>query len=171
VDLQYDAIARHFTVIDRDVHDDFPLRYAVSTYDRGFLGNPENLTFEGPLSSTTKFYPARPTRDREEGVFVVPNPFRRASAFQESGPRVVFANLPTECTIRIFTESAYQLATLEHGVGKPGSTSPTSREWNLRTDVGNEVVPGIYIYYVNGINRVDQGAESFEDTGKLIIVK
>lgn len=179
LELRYDPAQRHFTVIDLDIHDDFPFRYAVSAFDRGFLGNTEGLTFEGALATTEKFYPARPSRDRGQKVFVVPNPFKRHSDFQEREPKVVFANLPTECAIRIYSESAEHLITLHHGPGEPRSTSPTSREWDLRTDSGEPIVSGIYIFHVEGTNTFQRPItggtetvnESLEQVGKFIVAR
>lgn len=179
LELRYDPTRRHFTVIDLDIHDDFPYRYAVSTFDRGFLGNTEGLTFEGALATTAKIYPARPTRDRGEKAFVVPNPFKRSSDFQEGGPKVVFANLPTACTIRIYNESVEHLITLNHGPGESRSTSPTSREWDLRTDSGQPIVSGIYIFHVEGTNTFQRPIpggtetvnEAIEQVGKFIVAR
>jgi hypothetical protein len=180
VELVYDPVARHFRFVDHDVHDDFPYRYAVSTFDRGFLGNLEDLTFEGALVSSGKLYPAKSARVREEEISVVPNPFKVASDFQEGGPKVVFANLPTECTIRVFTESAEHLVTLQHGPGEAHSTSPTSREWDLRTGNGERIVPGIYIFHVEGTDRYERAldgggtesvTEAVEQTGKMIVIR
>jgi hypothetical protein len=172
----FDPVGRRFTLIDRDIHDDFPYRYAVSTFDRGFLGNPRDLTFEGPLAESGKFYPARQTRDRTDKVYVVPNPYKRRSDFQERDAKVVFANLPTECTIRIFTESVEHVITLRHGPGESGSTSPTSREWNLRNDSGLPIAPGIYIFQIEGTNRYSEPGggtvtEGVQQVGKLIIAR
>ncbi len=180
IDLVYDPAARAFTVTDFDVHDDFPYRYAVSTFDRGFLGNNLGLTFEGPRAETGKLYPAVQERVRSREIYVVPNPYKRRADFQERGAKVVFANLPTAATIRVFNEAAEHLITLEHGPGQPRSTSPTSREWDLRTDAGEHLVPGIYLFHVQGTDRRDvpvEGGgtqtvtESVEQTGKFIVVR
>jgi hypothetical protein len=174
VELIYDPDARVFRVIDRTIHDDFPYRFAVSTFDRGFLGNAEDTTFEGLLKGSQVHYPAR--RNRTSGVaYAVPNPYKRSAAWQAGSPRIVFANLPTECTIRIFNEAADHVATLVHGPGQALSTSPTSRAWDLASEQGMALVPGIYIFQIEGTNRIDVGgverAERFEQVGKVIIVR
>ena len=171
VRLAYDPANRMFTVTDRDVHDDFPYRYAVSAFDRGFLGNDAGLTFEGPLTKSEKLYPAAQAHRADTQIYVVPNPYKRHSDFQERDARVVFANLPTECTIRIFNEAAEHVITLLHGPGNAESTSPTSREWDLRTNAGAPIVPGIYIFYVQGTDRSGAVAQSVEQTGKFIVVR
>ena len=53
-----------------------------------------------------------------------------------------FINLPNECTIHIFTVDADQIKTIYHN-----STSGTEA-WDLRTEGGREIAPGIYIYLV-----------------------
>lgn len=169
LELFYDPVARAFTLTDRDIHNDFPYRYAVSTFDRGFLGNQEDLTYEGVLSSTEKVYPAPQARNRASGVYVVPNPYNERSQFQEGGRRVVFANLPTRCTIRIYTAAADYVTTLVHGPGQAGSTSPTSRQWDLRSEAGVGIAAGIYLFYVDGTD--DAVPESFQQYGKFIIAR
>lgn len=180
VDLVYDPATRTFTVTDFDVHDDFPYRYAVSTFDRGFLGNNSGLTFEGTRAESGKLYPAVRQRVRARDIYVVPNPYKRRADFQERGAKIVFANLPTTCTIRVFNEAAEHVITLEHGPGQPRSTSPTSREWDLRTDSGVHLVPGIYIFHVQGTDRREEPlegggtqtvTEDVEHAGKFIVVR
>lgn len=180
VDLVYDPAARTFTVTDFDVHDDFPYRYAVSAFDRGFLGNDAGLTFEGPRTESGKLYPSTRARLPDREIYTVPNPYKRRADFQERGAKIVFANLPTQATIRIFNEAAEHLITLEHGPGQPRSTSPTSREWDLRTDSGMHLVPGIYIFHVQGTDRREEPVagggtqtvtENVEQTGKFVIVR
>lgn len=179
VTLDYNASTRTFSVTDDDIHNDFPYRYAVSTFDRWFLGNPKDSTSEGTLATTEKLYPA-PSSRRRGKAFVVPNPYVKRSAFQETGRRVVFANLPTTCTIRIFTVSTDYVTTLRHGPGEAGSTSATSREWDLRSDAGREVAAGIYLYYIDGTNRAERElpeggtetvVEPFQQYGKLMIAR
>jgi len=169
LELTYDPVARTFLLVDRDIHNDFPYRYAVSTYDRGFLGNQEDVTFEGILATTEKVYPAPQARNPRDGAYVVPNPYNERSHFQEGAPRVVFANLPTRCTIRVFTAAADYVTTLTHGPGEAASTSPTSRQWDLRSDAGISIAPGIYVFYVDGVD--DAVPESVQQYGKFIIAR
>lgn len=167
IELIYDPVARSFEFNDRSVHNDFPYVYGVSTFDRGFLGtvsNPENETFEGQIASTEKIYPARQARGGGP-VYAVPNPYKQSADWEEGDRRIVFANLPESCLIRIFTAAADHLATLEHGPGIAQSTSPTSRTWDLRTDAGRIVAPGIYIFQVEGTSS------GFLQTGKVIIAR
>jgi hypothetical protein len=180
ISLEYDDASRTFRITDRDLHDDFPYRYAVSTFDRGFLDNDGSVTYEGTLVMTEKLYPARSSRLRSREVIVVPNPYRKSAGWEENEPKVVFRNMPTEATIRLFSIAADHVATIRHGPGERTSTSPTSATWNLRSDAGARVASGIYIFYIEGTNRYDRDlgegetetvTEPFQQVGKLIIVR
>jgi hypothetical protein len=162
--LTYDAQNRRYQLVDTDIHDDFPYRYGLSTFDRLFLGNEQDVTLESPRSESRVIYPARTARDPSTEVYVVPNPYKRHADWDEGGPKVVFANLPNPCSIRIFTAATDHIATLEHRYpGEARSTSATSATWNLKTDRDEDIVPGIYIWYVE--------AESFQQVGKMIVVR
>jgi hypothetical protein len=163
VELDYDPGARMFTFTDFDIHNDFPYRYSITTFDRGFFGNEFNIVYEGQLNSPEKVYPGRLQRDPNQEVFVVPNPYIRHAAWEEGEPKVVFTNLPPECTIRIFTEAADHVITVNHGPNEPKTTSPTTVTWDLKTDGGEDLVPGVYIYYVEG--------SGFQSTGKMMVAR
>ena len=178
ITLRYDG--QEFTLTDNDVHNDFPYNYGVNTFDRGFLGNPENVTLDGDLATTGKFYPANPTRDQNDMVYTVPNPYKSSADWEEGDRKLVFANLPTRCTVRIFTVAAEHIQTFQHGPGESATTSETSATWNLQTASGETVAPGIYIFYVDGTNTYDRSVtgggtetvtEPFQQTGKMMIVR
>jgi hypothetical protein len=164
IELTYDAVGRSFQVVDRDIHDDFPYKYAVSTFDIGFLGNRQSLVYEGALAETQRIYPSIQARDAARQAYAVPNPYKRSAAWEESEARIVFANLPPACTIRIFSEAADHVATLQHGPGQAITTSPTSAHWNLVSDAGEDIAPGIYIFFI-------ESADGFQQTGKVIIAR
>jgi hypothetical protein len=167
ITLVYDPIGRSFALADSSVHNDFPYEYGLSTFDRGFLGNVQNVTFEGEVSRSGKLYPARAQRVAGSKVYVVPNPYKESSDWEEGERKIVFSNLPSSAIIRIFSAAADHLVTLEHGPGVPQSTSATSRSWNLKTARGQTVVPGIYIYQVEGTGS----AEAFRQVDKFIVAR
>ena len=180
IDLHYDPTTGLYELADRDVHNDFPFRYAVSSFDRGFLGNAENRTYEGAIVPTGKIYPGNSRRDRDRSVIVVPNPYRASAAWEEGTPKVTFTNLPTEATIRLYTVGADYVATVRHRPGGPASISATSAIWDLRSDAGSRVSSGIYVFHIEGTNRYEQSvsgggtqtiAEPLEQTGKLIVIR
>ncbi len=163
VDLDYDAVGRTFTFTDRDIHNDFPYRYAVSTFDTRYFGNTQGIVDEGALVSSTKIYPGHLGRNAQQNVYVVPNPYVRSADWQEGEAKVVFTNLPETCTIRVFTEATDHLATLQHGPNESRTTSPTTATWNLKTESGEDLASGVYIYFVEG--------PGFTQTGKLMVAR
>ena len=83
-------------------------------------------------------------------IRVVPNPYVVSSLYEselgelrlEPLRQIQFINLPANCTIYIYTVAADKIKTLYHA-----SQSGTAT-WDLRTESGREVTPGVYIYIV-----------------------
>jgi hypothetical protein len=83
-------------------------------------------------------------------IKVVPNPYMVSSLYEreygelrrEPLRQIQFINLPSECTIYIFSVSADLVKTLHH------SSSNGTETWDLRTESGREIAPGVYIYVV-----------------------
>jgi hypothetical protein len=83
-------------------------------------------------------------------IRVVPNPYVVSSLYEselgelrlEPLRQIQFINLPSICTIYIFTVAADLVKTLYHN--SQGGTEV----WDLRTESGREVAPGVYIYAV-----------------------
>ncbi len=83
-------------------------------------------------------------------IKVVPNPYLVSSLYEreygelrkEPIRRLLFINLPPECTIYIFSVSADLVKTLHH------NSSNGTEIWDLRTESGREIAPGVYIYVV-----------------------
>jgi hypothetical protein len=83
-------------------------------------------------------------------IRVVPNPYIVSSLYEpefgelrrEPLRQIQFINLPTECTIYIFTIDADLIKTINHN-----STNGTE-VWDLRTEGGRELAAGMYIYVV-----------------------
>jgi hypothetical protein len=98
-------------------------------------------------------------------VKVVPNPYLISSQFeQEFGTarrepiRVLkFNNLPTKCTIHIFTLDGDQVQTIDH------NRDNGTEDWNMRGAGGREIAPGIYIYLVK--------TDTAEKIGRFAVIK
>ena len=103
-----------------------------------------------------------------EDIAVVPNPYIVAASWEPRhqyssgrGPRKIdFINLPSECTIKIFTLSGYLVTTIYHkDVYENGTES-----WNLLSSDNLEIAYGVYLYHVDapGVG---------EHTGKFAVIK
>ena len=94
-------------------------------------------------------------------IKVVPNPYIVRSNFTESrwGKIIRFTNLPSECTITIYTISGEKVFAIKHENESYGDA-----QWDLRTINNQEVAPGLYLYTV----VTDSGEKHI---GKFAIVK
>jgi len=79
-------------------------------------------------------------------IRVVPNPYYMKAAWDKDRyhRQVMFAHLPAECTIRIFTVSGLLIRTIRHE-SKDGDGDEF---WNMTTDENLDIVSGLYIYQV-----------------------
>lgn len=97
----------------------------------------------------SQIYPERVNNELNK-IRVVPNPYIVSSLYEpefgelrrEPLRQIQFVNLPPECTIYIFTIDADLIKTIYHN-----ATNGTE-VWDLRTEGGRELAPGIYIYVV-----------------------
>jgi len=88
-----------------------------------------------------------------EKISVVPNPYVGQASWERRnlnqtgrGERKIdFINLPTECTIKIFTVEGSLVKTLTKITGPSDGTI----SWNLVTEDGMDVAYGLYIYHVD----------------------
>lgn len=107
-------------------------------------------------------------QDELSQIDVVPNPYLGAAAWETRnlnstgrGERKIdFVNLPSVCTVRIYTLTGQLIKTIY----KESGYSNGSISWNLVTDDGMDAAYGVYIYHVDapGIG---------EYTGKFALIK
>ncbi|TFG94135.1 MAG: hypothetical protein E4H13_15300 [Calditrichales bacterium] len=87
-----------------------------------------------------------------DDIAVVPNPYVGAASWEpvsnvvgRGERRIYFVNLPSKCTIRIYTISGRLVDTLEHD----GHMADGQVSWNLISRDGMNVAYGIYVYHVD----------------------
>jgi len=110
------------------------------------------------------------------GVYVYPNPYRIDGKYKVNGyedpatnklspeyqRRIHFANLPTTCTIRIFTLDGDLVQEIEHNL--PASDPNAGHDsWDLTTRNRQQVVSGLYYWTVESTDGEVQ-------IGKLVIL-
>lgn len=102
-----------------------------------------------------------------EQVWVVPNPYHGSASWDVSeGKRIQFVNLPQRCKVSIYTVAGDLVRVLHHpdpdyfNYGSYGA----ALNWNLKSDSGRDVVPGVYIFYAEG-----EGGEVYE--GHFVIIR
>ncbi len=107
-------------------------------------------------------------KNQLKNISVVPNPYvaaakwERRSLYQSGrGDRKIdFINLPSVCTIKIFTVAGSLVKTIE----KSSSATNGSASWDLISDDGMEVAYGLYVFHVNAPNIG-------EHIGKFAVIK
>ncbi len=69
---------------------------------------------------------------------VYPNPWRSDN---HPGKSIIFAQLPLQTTVKLFTISGHLVKTLS-----PLSSSLNKASWDLTNDAGDKISSGVYIY-------------------------
>ncbi|MEL7361417.1 MAG: hypothetical protein AAFN13_05045, partial [Bacteroidota bacterium] len=168
-------------IVDERAEGGFAFRYIVD-FDTGGAASvpPEpgtrlRVSVTRPFATGDTFeFSLRPggtdnalAQDELDRIAVVPNPYVGASIFERRSQvegrgerRIQFINLPPQCTIRIFNLRGELVKTIQHD----GLASDGSEFWDLRTEGGQDVAYGIYVYHVEapGIGEM---------VGKLALVK
>ena len=176
------AVGR-YSYVDTHVLNGFPYFYSVVpisvvpgetvSTDLILQGNPS-------ASNAQVVYPRGDSRNDQDNVFVVPNPYKGGAEWDlvpreedPSGTKVTFMNLPkTKGTIHIYTIAGDLVKDLPFD-GRPpadlsyGKDSVTggrgSTPWNLISRNGQKIVSGIYLYSVD--------TELGKQVGRFIIVR
>ncbi|MCF6237964.1 MAG: hypothetical protein L3J79_03985, partial [Candidatus Marinimicrobia bacterium] len=97
-------------------------------------------------------------------LIVVPDPYIVANAWEtnEFGKRLMFSNLPSVCTIKIYTILGEPVDTIEHG--ETGQTSEGYVFWDMRTRNEQFIAPGVYLYHA----KTPDGDETL---GRFLVIK
>ncbi len=95
-------------------------------------------------------------------IKVVPNPYlvRAAWDIDNDYQKIQFINLPTECTLKIYTVAGDLVKTIQHNdpysSGFFGQTGGTLF-WNLMTDNNQKISTGVYVFYLDSPFGSDVG--------------
>jgi flagellar hook assembly protein FlgD len=101
-------------------------------------------------------------------VYVFPLPWRPHGPDAGDGPGqtgtdaggITFSNLPSECTIKIYTVSGHLVRALSHS----DLAGPVGQEkWDGNTSSGDHAASGVYLW------RVESSADS--KNGKLMVIR
>ena len=161
-----------------DLLSSVPYYLSVTTFD---FGSPKadlpplesdvmsNVTIEYPQ------YAADSVEALEKDVYIYPNPYRidadyRGHGFEARGRddlpddrarAIHFANLPHNCTIRIYTLDGDLVREIHHDK-QPGDVQSSHDSWDLTTRNTQAVVSGLYYWVVESSERTQ--------IGKLVII-
>ncbi len=97
-------------------------------------------------------------------VVVVPNPFiirsgfMGVSALADANSKITFFQLPTVCTIRIYSYSGQLIETLEH------NEDSNSHDWYQVTRNNQKIAPGLYFFVVSA-------PDGKTTSGKFVVIR
>jgi hypothetical protein len=116
--------------------------------------------------STSQAGASRSLTDADlENVKVVPNPYLVSSLYeQEFGiirrepiRQIRFNNLPSDCTIYIFSIAGDKVQTIEH------HSDNGTESWDMRAAGGREIAPGVYLFLVK--------TDTAQKLGRFAVIK
>jgi len=112
-------------------------------------------------------------RETVKNIYVVPNPYvatnelepRNSISRSDRGDRrLYFANLPAQCTIRIYTLAGELVDTIEH----KSTLDDGKAFWDLRTKDNMTIAYGLYLFHVEAR---DSNGKVLEQVGKFAVIK
>jgi hypothetical protein len=158
--------------------------YTQTTIPASLKKPPRDITDDGTLiSEIARQYAAGEINDKERidavlgMIRVVPNPFNiknRKITFGSGSDKdkLMFYNLPENCTIRIFTERGDLVDEIEH-VTMEGMAAVADEAWNSSTASRQVVKSGVYIAHIQvtkDITEVETGLPLLF-TGESVVKK
>lgn len=154
--------------------------FGVTAYDTGHntpWPSDPSVTSLPPLESglvnanSEPFYPVAAPSNNLEDVRVYPNPFRQHSRLKgaDEDYRLEFVNIPSKCTIRLYTLAGALVREIEHddGTGDESWGSRALGDYQVNQYL-QYVAPGVYLYHVE--SHVS-GHEGESKIGKFVIIK
>jgi len=156
-----------------------PYYVAVTAFD---FGSPQTGLEPLESSKTITAKSAYPNNewdqapDEVKNVYVYPNPYRNDAGYRVLGfegrgqedrsrdrvRKITFANLPSKCTIKIFTLDGDLVREIKHNFD-PSDPNSSYQEWDLVTRNVQLVVSGLYYWIVEDEN-------GHAKIGKLVIL-
>ena len=133
--------------------------YYVTAFDDGSDNGPDVYNPEGGASlesgrllnqSIQGAHLTRSAGTSLSKVRVVPNPFNISAAelqYPGEPDKIIFMDLPLECTIKIYTQSGDLVKTIEHYGSGDESWGFLKNEHSV-TETGQIIVSGLYIAYI-----------------------
>lgn len=170
---------RWYKFVDGKMPNFVPKCYSVVAFDKGWPLNDGSVlpVQESSVAGNTKLaYPCA-ERDDAQPVRVVPNPYRgsqtqrylnlrwedwEGEGWDPTKRRISFTNLPSRCTIRIYSLGGDLVKTIDHDFDR---SNRTYENWNLITEDILLIVPGIYLF------SVEEKPNGRLQVGKFVIIK
>ena len=160
---------------------------SVTAFDQGDETNNLQSLESGLLSNMKRVFPGKPANDGFENgdPFVYPNPYYGSASWEgpstfEEDRKIIFANLPARCNVRIYTVSGDLVDNFDHNNEYSGDDirwyetysdsevtafSGGEHAWDLLSADNQIIARGIYLFTVVDL----ESEKSFK--GKFVVIK
>lgn len=160
---------------------------ALTSFDEGDAVNNLESLESAPLGNTRRVFAGKPANEnlKVNEPFVYPNPYYAGATWEgssrfEEDRRLIFANLPARCEVRVYTVAGDLIDTFEHNQTYNGSdsrwystySSPENttfsggeHSWDLLSQNSQIIARGLYLFTVKDL----QSGEI--RTGKFAVIK
>ena len=187
VTFQGDTTRYHYKYTFTDVQNGWQHAISLTAFDRGDPTNNLESLESSPLANMVRVFAGKPGNDgfQHGEPFVYPNPYyagaswEGASSFEEDR-KIMFANLPSNCEVRIYTVAGDFVDSFTHEESYDGSdtrwfttySDPSKTQfsggehaWDLLSKDNQIIARGIYLFSVKdlGTGKVVQG--------KFVVIK
>jgi len=185
-----DTTAYRFRYVIDNISNGWQYAVAVTAFDEGDVERSIAPLESSPLAADFRVFPGLEANEdpENEEPFVYPNPYYLQAAwegqsnFQEESRKLIFANLPAQCVVRIFTSAGDFIDEFTHNQGYNGSDirwyqtfgaeDPSENvfaggehAWDLLSADGQIISRGLYLFSVED----QQSGKKYQ--GKFVIVK
>jgi hypothetical protein len=183
--VTFNGIEYQYQFVNEGVLNGWPTgnAFAVTAFDQG---DPQNNleSLESDIDENLTFtYPGTPIAAQAGNVYVYPNPYKAQAAWDGPGDHdrlIWFANLPANCTIKVFTLAGDLVKTLNHnaatydgsnverlstGFGISRRALPGGEHaWDLISEDEQAIATGLYLFTVEDNHGNTQ-------VGKFLVIK
>ncbi len=172
----------------KNVANGFQHAVAITAFDEGDAENNLEPLESSKLTNLFRIFPGKPANKgfKNGDPFVYPNPYYNSAAWEgnttfESERKIIFANLPPHCTVRVYNTAGDLIYSFKHDVDAPQTNdtkwyetysdpqnavfSGGEHAWNLVSQHNQLIARGLYIFSVTD----DETGET--KTGKFVIIR
>jgi hypothetical protein len=182
-----DTVSYIYKYTFRDIANGWQHVVALTAYDRGDEINNLQPLESAPLANLRRVFAGKPANEGFQNgePFVYPNPYyaradwEGASRFEEDR-KLIFANLPRRCELRVYTLSGDLVDVIEHDEAYDGSdirwfstySDPQNAQlsggehaWDLLSQDQQIIARGLYLFVVTDLESGEK------KRGKFVIIK
>jgi hypothetical protein len=182
-----DTTKYYFKYVFNNLQNGWQHVVALTAFDQGDAANNLQSLESASLSNIKRIFPGKPTNEgfANGDPFVYPNPYYAGAAWEgssglEEDRKIMFANLPQNCTVRIYTVAGDFVDSFDHNAEYKGDDirwfstysdventkfSGGEHAWDLLSKDNQIIARGIYLF------SVEDKATGKKVQGKFVVIK